>query len=263
MNRPGILVVDDDPDNGLNVKSVLEKHGYRISVCESAKEAFKLLAIEIPDIILLDVVLPDIPGTEFCKALKNDPRYAGIPVILISGTRTSEENYQAGIQAGAMEYFFRPLSNRMLLDKIREILSASRDIEDQAAADREMLSFEDLSHRNTIETSTLFNSAPLRKEYPEAFQNSVKEYNLLIDLALKEKYYKIESSLSERLYQLTENLGFLNAGAKDLMDIHIQCLQSRFEKANLKQQKILLEESRILLIGILGNLVNHYRRKSF
>lgn len=263
MTNARVLVVDDNPENGLNLKMVLEKNGFIVSWSESAKDTLDILTTDTPDILLLDVVLPDIPGTELCKALKKENRFSKIPVILISGMRVSEEDYQIGLQCGATDYLFRPVSNDLLISKIKDILSAARDVDDQAAADREMLSLEGMRDRTTRETSSLFNSAPLRELYPESFQNSVAEYNLLIELALREKFYKVESTLAERLYKLSENLGFLNAGAKDIMDIHLSCLKTKIAQTSLKQQKIILEESRILLIGIMGNLINHYRRKSF
>ena len=68
--------------------------------------------------------------------------------------------------------------------------------------------------------------------------------------------------LHEKLTHMADTLGFLKAGAKDIMDIHRQCIMGRIHASNPKAGKIVLEESRYLLIELMGNLINNYRRKS-
>lgn len=260
--NPNILVVDDEPDSAANVRYLLEKSGFVVSVVFSAEEAFRFLITNLPDIILLDVVLPDIPGTEFCKAIKQDKRYVAIPVILISGLRTSDEELRLGFSCGAADYISRPFKNNELVARLRNTLSTTRENEDQFSSDREMAKFQTMSHRETGETSVLFNAAPLRTQYPESFQNILKEYDKILEDAIDERFFMVQHNLREKLNHLSGNLCFLKAGAKDIIDIHRQCIITRISEAKPKEQKVVLEESRLLLIELMGNMINYYRRTS-
>lgn len=260
--KPHILVVDDEIHSAENEKFILEKNGFHVSTANSAEVAFRFLLTTIPDLILLDVVLPDIPGTEFCKAIKQDNRYSAIPVVLISGSRISSDESQLGISYGAASYITRPFKNDLLIAGIRNALSQTREHEDKTASDREMQTFKNLSQRDSRETSVLFNAVPLKMQYPESYRNILNEYDKILSDAIEERCFKVEQHLHEKLNHLSDNLGFLKAGAKDIMDVHRECIIARINMANPKEQKILLEESRLLLIELMGNMINYYRRKS-
>ena len=257
-----ILVVDDEDSSAENEKFILEKNGFHVSLASSAEGAFRFLLKTIPDLILLDVVLPDIPGTEFCKAIKTDHRYAAIPIILLSGLRISDEERNVGFTAGASDYIARPFRNDDLVSRIRTTLTKTMESEDFASSQREMMAFHNLSRRDAGETSLIYNAASLKTQYPESFQNILKEYDSILKDAIEERFFRVDKRLHEKLNHLSNNLGFLKAGAKDLMDIHRECIISRINKANVKEQKVTLEESRLLLIELMGNMINYYRRKS-
>lgn len=260
--KPHVLVVDDEDSAADNEQFILEKNGFQVSVAASAEAAFRFLLKTIPDLILLDVVLPDIPGTEFCKAIKLDNRYSAIPVVLVSGLRISEEERNLGLSYGAYDYITRPFRNDDLVSRLRTALTKAQEREDVAASHREMMTFHTLSRRDTNETAMLYNAVPLKTQYPESFQNILKEYDDILSDAIEERFFKVQQHLHEKLNHLSDNLGFLKAGAKDIIDIHRQCISVRFNKSNLKEQKVILEESRLLLIELMGNLINYYRRKS-
>ncbi|MCX6277665.1 MAG: response regulator [Bacteroidetes bacterium] len=257
-----ILVVDDEVNSAENEQFILEKNGFKVSMASSGEAAFRFLLTTIPDLILLDVVLPDFPGNEFCKAIKTDPRYAVIPVILLSGLRISDEERNAGFTAGASDYITRPFRNDDLVNRIRTSLSKAIEREDLASSQREMIAFHNLSRREAGETSLIYNAVSLKIQYPESFQNILKEYDSILNDAIEERFFRVEQHLHEKLNHLSNNLGFLKAGAKDIMDIHRECIIARINKANMKEQKVVLEESRLLLIELMGNMINYYRRKS-
>jgi len=259
---PYILVVDDEADSAESVRFALEKSDFRVAVVHTAELAFRFLEREQPDLVLLDVVLPDIPGIEFCKALKLDQRYASIPVVLISGQRVSAEDRIQGIENGAFDYLTRPFKATELVSALHKAISAARDREDETSANRELESYQTLSIRPAKETASLYNSAPLKKEYPESFQYLLAEYNHLLDESIEIRFFLVENNLRQRLGILAESLGFLKAGAKDIIDLHRQCIMGRLEKATPKEQKVILEESRLMLIELMGYMINHYRKKS-
>jgi DNA-binding response OmpR family regulator len=259
---PHILVVDDEADSAEGVRFTLEKNDFRVSVVYTSDAAFRFLEKELPDLILLDVVMPDIPGIEFCKAIKLDNRFKTIPVVLISGIRVSAEDRLMALSSGASEYLARPVKPGEMVSSLRKAIANSRDREDQAAASREMASFQSMSNEQTKETAVIYNGAPLKREYPESFQRLLVEYNQLLDKAIEFRFFLVEKNLHDRLTNLAGNLGFLKAGARDIIDLHRQCIVDRMDKAHPKEQRVILEESRLMLIELMGYLINYYRRKS-
>ncbi|MFO8113290.1 MAG: response regulator [Desulfosalsimonadaceae bacterium] len=125
-----ILVVDDDPDILFATSRVIKKGGYQTFTADSGKEAMEAVKTIVPDLILLDVVMPDAEGPDLCRWIKNDPNFKGIYVLLTSGTRVESEQQADGLDSGADGYIARPLSNRELLsrvDSMVRILSAERE----------------------------------------------------------------------------------------------------------------------------------------
>lgn len=127
-----ILVVDDDPDVLFATAKILRKAGYIIYEASTGNECLKKTAEHKPDIILLDVVLPDIQGTRLCRQIKKDADCKGMFVILISGEMIASAEQANGLDHGADGYIARPISNRELVSRVRaieRILIAERKVE--------------------------------------------------------------------------------------------------------------------------------------
>ena len=125
-----VLVVDDDPDILFATARIVKKAGYTVIKASSATECQEVIRENLPDLILLDVVLPDMEGIDLCKKIKNDPDYNGIYIILLSGKRTSSDEQSEGLDTGADGYIARPVSNRELTARVNamvRILSAERE----------------------------------------------------------------------------------------------------------------------------------------
>lgn len=114
-----ILVVDDDPDILFATVRILKKEGYHLIGAETGTEALEKVTAEAPDLILLDVELPDILGTEICARLKNDPDHQNRYIMMLSGRRTASADQADGLEAGADGYIARPVSNRELLSRVK------------------------------------------------------------------------------------------------------------------------------------------------
>jgi DNA-binding NarL/FixJ family response regulator len=131
MTQPiKILIVDDDPDVLFATTRLVKKAGYTVMEASTGEAAIKTAREQKPDIILLDVVLPDIMGTEICRQIKSDPVFDGTFVILTSGMRTSSDQQSDGLDAGADGYITRPVSNRELIARVNamvRILMGERD----------------------------------------------------------------------------------------------------------------------------------------
>ncbi len=117
-----ILVVDDDPAIVSATRRLLDKAGYQTFPAQTGLETLEAARRHRPDLILLDVNLPDIDGFEVCRRLKADPELAGIGVIIVSSTYTDGESQAAGLDLGADGYIARPVSNRELLARLQGLL---------------------------------------------------------------------------------------------------------------------------------------------
>ncbi|TXT29622.1 MAG: putative two-component system response regulator [Rhodocyclaceae bacterium] len=129
-----ILVVDDTPFNLTLMSAVLKKH-YRVREAASGPQALAMLkAEELPDLILLDIMMPAMDGYEVCSRLKADPLTAGIPVIFLTANVSSDDE-EKGFELGAVDYITKPIRQKVVLARIKTHLQlkASADfLEDKA-----------------------------------------------------------------------------------------------------------------------------------
>jgi len=120
-----ILIVDDEADM-LTLRDLnLRLAGHETLLAANAEQVMRVLESSTPDLVLLDVMLPDVPGTEICRKLREDPRTANVPVVLCSA-RATENDRVAGLEAGADDYVTKPFSMRELLLRLRAVLARSR-----------------------------------------------------------------------------------------------------------------------------------------
>ena len=115
---PRILVVEDDPDIAALIERNLTHVGYVVQTIGTGKAALDLVKRDRPDLVTLDIYLPDIDGQEVLTALKSDPDTAGIPVIVVSVVPDSKES----LQAGAIDFLSKPLETPRLLDAVSRVL---------------------------------------------------------------------------------------------------------------------------------------------
>lgn len=117
-NVPTILAVDDTPVNLSLITGLLKSH-YRVKVANSGEKALRIVHSDLPpDLVLLDVMMPDLDGIEVCRRLKADPRTKHIPVIFLTAMSKSEDE-RIGLEAGAVDYITKPISPPILLARVR------------------------------------------------------------------------------------------------------------------------------------------------
>jgi two-component system cell cycle response regulator len=127
MNK--ILIVDDATSNVILLKERLLKEGFEVISAPNGKTGIQQAIDYKPDLILLDIIMPDISGIEVCKNLSADPRTFSIPIILISA-KISPEDIENGFQAGAFDYIKKPID---LMEMVTRVKSAIRFRYAQAA----------------------------------------------------------------------------------------------------------------------------------
>lgn len=122
-DTPIILVVDDEAMNRELLEAILHIEHYQVYVARDGQTALQAVADHQPDLILLDVRMPDLSGFEVCEQLRSNPTTAHIPIVLLSGFDESEER-ERGMNAGADLYLARPFGADTLLTVVRRFLNA-------------------------------------------------------------------------------------------------------------------------------------------
>jgi PAS domain S-box-containing protein len=117
-----ILVVDDDPTVIHAMPRLLKSAGYDTRVAVTGQDCLNRLQETLPDLILLDVALPDMDGLEICRRIKADPNLADTFVVLLSRNKTDSDKQAEGLEAGADGYIARPVGNRELLARVQALL---------------------------------------------------------------------------------------------------------------------------------------------
>lgn len=117
-----ILVVDDVSSNIMYASALLQEEGYCAKGAASGRQALEIAAATPPDLILLDVEMPNMDGYEVCRALKTNPRTEDIPVIFLTGRRTPEDE-ERGLLLGAVDYLSKPISPPILAARVRTHLT--------------------------------------------------------------------------------------------------------------------------------------------
>lgn len=116
-----VLIVDDDVVNLELLQAVLEGEGFRVSAASDALSAIQLAGSEQPDIVLMDVQLPEIDGLEATRRLKSDENTASIPVVAVTAHVRADDQERC-LSVGCVRHVAKPIDTRLLPDLIREIL---------------------------------------------------------------------------------------------------------------------------------------------
>src|SRR3954466_14759153 len=116
-----ILVVEDDPELQEVLTLNLQNAGYRVMRASNVRQAESLLATTLPQMVLLDWMLPDTPGLSFARRLRSDSRTMGVPIIMLTG-RDCESDKITGLEAGGDDYLIKPFSPRELLARIKAVM---------------------------------------------------------------------------------------------------------------------------------------------
>ncbi len=120
-NSKLIAVVDDESDIVELVSLHLTKAGFKVKTFEAANELFKFLKTNVPDLVILDLMLPDADGFEICKYLKKDKRFSELPIIMLTA-RSDEMDKIIGLEIGADDYVTKPFSPRELVARVKVVL---------------------------------------------------------------------------------------------------------------------------------------------
>jgi two-component system, OmpR family, alkaline phosphatase synthesis response regulator PhoP len=123
-----ILIVEDEKDIVKMLDYNLKKEGYKTLVAHDGEDALDMATTKLPDLILLDLMLPGVDGLEVCKELKSERKTASIPVIMLTA-KSQESDKIVGLELGADDYMTKPFSPRELIARIKAVLRRGKEKE--------------------------------------------------------------------------------------------------------------------------------------
>jgi two-component system KDP operon response regulator KdpE len=169
MSEARILVVDDEPKLLRLVRVILNATGYKVLAARNGSQAMEMIAVERPDLVLLDLILPgDIDGYEVARRIRE---FSDVPIIMLTA-KVRETDILRGFEAGADDYITKPFSSKELLARVRAVLKRSQKVTvhpTEALITCGDLNIDLSSHRITIGDQQIYLTAT--------------EYNLLRELA--------------------------------------------------------------------------------
>jgi CheY-like chemotaxis protein len=125
INSDTILVVDDNPINVEILQALLAKEGYFTSTASGGRQCLNIVENESPNLILLDVDMPDMNGFDVCKTLKRAPSSSEIPVIFVTGL-TDNKTITEAFESGGTDYIRKPINRAELLARVKSVLSRQK-----------------------------------------------------------------------------------------------------------------------------------------
>ncbi|WP_242833863.1 response regulator [Desulfosporosinus sp. OT] len=140
INQPEILLVDDTPEHIETAVTVLRENNFRVRIATKGSTAFKLIEQHQPDIILLDVYMPEQDGFEICRIIKTESDYSSIPIIFLTSSNDAE-SIKKGFDLGAQDYVVKPFNTSELLARVHTHIKLKKQTESLIKANKELDSF--------------------------------------------------------------------------------------------------------------------------
>jgi len=140
MEKPAILVVDDEEDIIELVELNLTREGYRVLGCTTGEKALEIARSKLPNLIVLDLMLPGIDGLEVCRRLKSGPKTGRIPIVILTA-KGEEADIVMGLELGADDYVTKPFSGKVLAARVRRLLRRAA----QPPGEQEVIKVHDLT----------------------------------------------------------------------------------------------------------------------
>lgn len=126
LRKKRVLIVEDE-ESLLKLETILlTVKGFEVIGAFTGKMAIDKIGVEAFDLVLLDIMLPDIDGFEVCRQIRKDPRTAKVPIIMLTGKKT-QDDHDKGVLCGANSYIVKPFKSALIIDEINRLLSLSGD----------------------------------------------------------------------------------------------------------------------------------------
>jgi DNA-binding response OmpR family regulator len=207
MTTTRILVVEDDPDIAELVQRYLSKAGFTTERVASGREALDLIGVKLPDLLVLDLMLPHLDGLEICRRVRAHDKTAHIPIIMLTA-RADEAERIVGLEIGADDYLAKPFSPNELVARVRALLRR---------ANRHAPATKTLSYKSiAVDTERHIVSLD-----GETVMLTAKEF-LLLEYLLRHR-----GRVLSRDVLLTDVWGYRYTGGTRTVDVHVRRLREK------------------------------------
>jgi len=207
-----ILIIEDEHDLAELLAFNLQQGGYATSLAHDGVDGLTKALAELPDLIILDLMLPGLLGTDVCRRLRQEPTTTGIPVLMLTA-RGEEIDRVVGFEVGADDYVVKPFSVRELVLRVKALLRRSGDLLGEAKSLRiGSLTIDTERHRVTVEGSEV--------------ELTTIEYKLLLTLAERKGRVQTREGLLQDVW------GYSYAGDTRTVDTHITRLRTKLGSAS-------------------------------
>lgn len=125
-DNPSILIADDEGDMLISLEVLFKRAGFSVRLARNGEEALSQVQDHAPDLLLLDVMMPILDGFSVCQALRADPRFAALPIVMMSAKGRDADRIK-GMALGATAYVVKPFSTRELLTRVQSLLAAQHN----------------------------------------------------------------------------------------------------------------------------------------
>ena len=240
-----------------DVESAFFQQGFELTCAETLDRAKQILSEKKFDVILLDLVLPDSRKINNLQQLQAiDP---SVPIIVQTALEDDVIAVKA-LELGACGYLPKVSSDRdLLLYAIRSAIERSQQLANlqQLPSDREIDVLENLL-KDAIDLKSIEGDS-LKESTPDIFSELEQKYNQLIDRFVEQKIYQVEYTISGQINVLIEQLGYLQATPRDLIELHMSVIKQK-QSISKKKSQAFIVEGRYLLLELMGKLAAYYRR---
>jgi len=219
MNEKHILVIEDEPSLAEVVSLYLKRAGYQVQIANDGKQAMSILEKQIPDFVIMDIMLPEVDGLSLTSWLRDR---SDVPIIMVTARR-EEVDRIAGLEMGADDYVVKPFSPQELVSRVRAVFRRIGRDQPEAESDRPLL-FDDLvidprSRVVTVKESDV--------------ELTAKEFDMLYMLARHPRQVFTRNQLLERVWGGAE---YIDAGT---VTVHVRRLREKIESDPAKPSHIL------------------------
>lgn len=132
MSKQKVLLVDDDPDILEMIAFNLEKEGFEVSTAQNGRQAMDVAVKTIPDLVILDVMMPEMDGMETCREMRDHPLLKNVLIAFLTA-RNEDYSQIAGFDAGADDYIPKPIKPRVLVSRVKALLRRNAALESESA----------------------------------------------------------------------------------------------------------------------------------
>ena len=210
MAQPRILIIEDERGLTQSLSWFFKREGYEVTVADDGREGLHKAQTALPDVVLLDVMLPGMNGLDVCRELRAGDRTRDIPVIMITA-KTEETDQVVGYSLGADDYVGKPFSNKVLLAKVKALL---RRVEGQDApgdvTENSGVKIDRVRHRVTLED--------------EPLDLTPTEFSLLELLMRHAGQVVTRRMLCEHLWEVDWE------GTTNVIEVHVNRLRNKLDK---------------------------------